>query len=230
MTDIHTTLIAAAMATENAKCDARSVIPDGTRFPAKTHAYGRKTRFEIATSTDGGRRSVINSADQRTRGGVQWAYDTREAAQRRCAELNEARARGLVEKGAAICPAPYFYEKQVAGLVERGEFIAAAVAYEMARGASIGHTRRQSYEDCANPLARTGRKTIRRGVPVMTAQPFVLGVYRSKPHAHQAPGGYWFLRIGDSTTSKVSEVTLTPGKAAELLAMGIPQLPDGGNV
>jgi hypothetical protein len=127
-------------------------IPDGTKFPSKTNAYGKRTRYEIATSTERGTRSVVHPADQRTRGGVQWAYDTREAAQKKCAELNEARALGLIDNGVPgrqWIPAPSFYDTQVQALAERGEYLACAIAYEKARGASIGHTRRQSYEDNA---------------------------------------------------------------------------------
>lgn len=128
------------------------MIPDGTKFPSKTNAYGRKTRYEIATSTEGGTRSTVHPADQRTRGGVQWAYDTREAAQLRCNQLNEDRARGLINDGVEgrtwVAP-PGFYEDQVKALAERGEYRACAIAYEMARAVSIGHTRRDSYERCA---------------------------------------------------------------------------------
>lgn len=123
--------------------------PNGTKHPSKTNAYGKRTRYEIATTSDDGR-SYILPSDQRTRGGVQWAYDTREAAQAMCAKLNEARAAKLVKHNhVVVAPSPHWYESQVAALIEKGEYLAAAIAYERARSASVGHTRRAEYEKCA---------------------------------------------------------------------------------
>lgn len=59
---------------------------------------------------------------------------------------------------------------------------------------------------------------------------FLLAVYRSRPNTFQAPGGYWFLRITNTLTSSVTEVSLTPGKAEQLETMGVPRIEDGGGL
>lgn len=64
----------------------------------------------------------------------------------------------------------------------------------------------------------------------MSARMMLVALYRSKPNAHTAPGGYWFLRITRAETGVAREVTLTPAKAAELEAMGVPRLEDGGGL
>lgn len=61
-------------------------------------------------------------------------------------------------------------------------------------------------------------------------RPMLVALYRSKPHSHQAPGGYWFLRITNPDTGSVTETTLTPSKAETLEFMGVPRLPDGGGL
>lgn len=57
-----------------------------------------------------------------------------------------------------------------------------------------------------------------------------VSVYRSKPTAHQAPGGYWFLRIHNTALCQTVEVSITSAKAKELIAMSVPQLADGGGL
>lgn len=59
---------------------------------------------------------------------------------------------------------------------------------------------------------------------------FNLYVYRSKPNAFQAPGGYWHLRIVNSAdgTRRSAETPISEGTAAQLIAMGATRLPDGG--
>lgn len=64
----------------------------------------------------------------------------------------------------------------------------------------------------------------------MNLRMMLTGVYRSKPTTHQAPGGYWFLRVTNPDSGVAREVTLTPKKAEELIAIGVPQLPDGGGL
>jgi hypothetical protein len=61
-------------------------------------------------------------------------------------------------------------------------------------------------------------------------RPMLVALYRSKPNAHTAPGGYWFLRLTNPLGGTCREVTLTPAKAAELEAMGVPRLEDGGGL
>lgn len=68
----------------------RFPITDGTAFPAKTHEYGRRTRYEIRRSTDGGKGSTLLPSDQPTKAGNQWAYDTLEKAQAACNNINSA--------------------------------------------------------------------------------------------------------------------------------------------
>jgi hypothetical protein len=58
----------------------------------------------------------------------------------------------------------------------------------------------------------------------------LVAVYRSKPNPHTAPGGYWFLRVTNPMTGCITETTLTATKADEFVAMGVPRLPDGGNL
>lgn len=64
----------------------------------------------------------------------------------------------------------------------------------------------------------------------MTERTVLIAIYRSKPNNFQSPGGYWFLRISTTASDKVIELTLTPDKAAQLEAMGVPKLPDGGGL
>ena len=64
----------------------------------------------------------------------------------------------------------------------------------------------------------------------MNMRIMLTGLYRSKPNAHTAPGGYWFLRITNPDSGACREVTVTPAKAAELEALGVPRLPDGGGL
>lgn len=54
---------------------------------------------------------------------------------------------------------------------------------------------------------------------------FFVFVYRSKPFA-DAPAGHWFVRIAVNGSSAETPVTQT--YAQTLIAMGVPQLPDGG--
>lgn len=63
----------------------------------------------------------------------------------------------------------------------------------------------------------------------MTAR-MLAAVYQSKPTAHQAPGGYWFLRIVNPDSGVTVETAVTEKKAVELKAMGVPQLVDGGGL
>jgi hypothetical protein len=56
----------------------------------------------------------------------------------------------------------------------------------------------------------------------------LVSIYRTKPNAHQAPGGYWFLRIENGVTSLCTEIPITPAKADELQRIGTPRLEDGG--
>lgn len=58
----------------------------------------------------------------------------------------------------------------------------------------------------------------------------LVAVYRSVPTRHQAPGGYWFLRIVNPVTNGNIETPLTAGKAAEFILLGVPQLKDGGGL
>lgn len=58
----------------------------------------------------------------------------------------------------------------------------------------------------------------------------LVAIYRSKPNEFQAPGGYWFVRIASTAANKAVELTITPAKAEELRAIGVPQLPDGGGL
>ena len=62
--------------------------PDNLAFPSKTHAYGRKTRYEIRRSAENGKHSVLVPSDQPTKGGKQWAHDSLEAAQNACHFIN----------------------------------------------------------------------------------------------------------------------------------------------
>jgi hypothetical protein len=64
----------------------------------------------------------------------------------------------------------------------------------------------------------------------MSARMMLVALYRSKPNVHTAPGGYWFLRITRPETGTCREVTITPAKAAELEAIGVPRLEDGGGL
>jgi len=57
---------------------------------------------------------------------------------------------------------------------------------------------------------------------------FLVSVYRSKPNTHQAPGGYWFMRVTPTGSSTYLDLSITPKRAQELKALGALQLPDGG--
>lgn len=61
-------------------------------------------------------------------------------------------------------------------------------------------------------------------------RPMLVAVYRAKPNAFQSKGGYWFLRIENPVTGRVSETALIESKAKELEALGVPRLEDGGGL
>jgi hypothetical protein len=130
-------------------------VPDYTAFPSKTNEYGRKTRWEIRRATNNGKSSHALNSDQPTRAGNIWAHETREKAERACAVINRDRAENMLRIAGVDRDTrhpPHYFETHANVFAKAGDLEAAAQCFELARAASIGHSRRQMYEDAAKYL------------------------------------------------------------------------------